>query len=121
MRALILAVPAILLLGACGGGDSAQNASATGEGLASDAVYVNDSTAIDAASGADANMAADVDLNFGNEDSGSGDNSTRPNRSRRTSGTSAPNDRDDTEPEGPVGNVTAPEDGAPETPEPTAN
>ena len=58
MRRLILI--AALGLAACGGNESANNAAVTEEATAADIGPVNDATAIDAATGEAANMAADV-------------------------------------------------------------
>lgn len=61
MRALICIGLAALTLGACGGGDSAENRAATEQNVTSEIAATNDVTAIDAATGQAANMAADVD------------------------------------------------------------
>ena len=61
MRAVILAGVAALFLASCGGNDTAQEGSADEENVASEVVATNDVTAIDAATGEAANMAADVD------------------------------------------------------------
>ena len=66
MRALILALCATLTVSGCGKQETGNTASVDEEFTAED-VITNDATAIDAAMGADANMAADVDLNFGIE------------------------------------------------------
>ena len=66
MRTLILI--AALGLAACGGNDTANNAAVTDELTANDIGPVNDATAIDAATGEAANMAADVDYTFNEED-----------------------------------------------------
>ena len=66
MRRLILIAVIAIGLGACGKGaqDTAdQNA---GENLTAESIVSNDVTAIDAVTGDAANMAADVDMNYGN-------------------------------------------------------
>src|SRR4051812_24235700 len=60
MRLKFLAAGAALALAACGSGDRADNTVNIGENLFSDSETSNDVTAIDAVTGADANMAADV-------------------------------------------------------------
>jgi hypothetical protein len=60
MRLKFLAAGAALALAACGSGDRADNSVNIGENLFSDSETSNDVTAIDAVTGADANMAADV-------------------------------------------------------------
>jgi hypothetical protein len=85
MRALLIPVLA-LVLAACGKGDQAANNQNVADSLTSDSIVSNDVTAIDAVTGDAANMAADVDMNFGNlepkgNDSGaSKDESSRPER-----------------------------------------
>jgi hypothetical protein len=61
MRAVILAGVAALFLASCGANDTAQEGGAGEENVASEVVATNDVTAIDAATGEAANMAADVD------------------------------------------------------------
>ena len=61
MRAVILAGVAALALASCGGNDTTQEGAAGEENVASEVVSTNDVTAIDAATGEAANMAADVD------------------------------------------------------------
>ena len=65
MRQLILT--AALALAACGGNETANNAAVTEELSADDIGPVNDATAIDAATGEAANMAADVNYSFNEE------------------------------------------------------
>lgn len=84
MRALILIAGAALLLSSCGSDDTAADTSNVDTNLAADDVIVNDTTAIDAALGADANMAADVELNLPandseNESRAAGDNESAGN------------------------------------------
>ena len=84
MRALLIPVFA-LSLAACGKGDQAANNQNIADSLTADSIVSNDVTAIDAVTGDAANMAADVDMNFGNlEPKGSGnmsnDSSSKPDR-----------------------------------------
>ena len=65
MRTLILI--AALALAACGGNEPANNATAADEMSAADIGPVNDATAIDAATGEAANMAAEVNYTFNEE------------------------------------------------------
>jgi len=63
VRASILLGCAALLLGGCGGGNqSADNGDNAIENLTADVPPAGDTTAIDAATGADANMAADAEI-----------------------------------------------------------
>jgi hypothetical protein len=62
MRALILIAGAALALAACGKTDQAGNTANIDEVLAAENVAANDVTAIDAVTGEDSNMAADVAL-----------------------------------------------------------
>ena len=62
MRALILAAGASLAVAACGKDEAAQNAVAVAGNATAESIASNDTTAIDAATGEDANMAADVEL-----------------------------------------------------------
>jgi hypothetical protein len=66
MRILILI--ASLALASCGGDQTANNAAVTEEGDSAQVGPVNDITAIDAATGDAANMAADVDYSFNEAD-----------------------------------------------------
>ena len=63
---LILA--ALLSLSACGKNDQADNTQNIDENLSAESIVSNDVTAIDAVTGDAANMAADVDMNYGNLD-----------------------------------------------------
>lgn len=62
MRAIITMAGALLALGACNRGPVAENAVVSDEDLTSVAASSNDMTAIDAATGDDANMAADTNM-----------------------------------------------------------
>jgi hypothetical protein len=67
MRATILFAMA-LGLAACGNNGQADNNMNVDENLTAENIVSNDVTAIDAVTGDAANMAADVDTNFGNLD-----------------------------------------------------
>ena len=60
MRALILAAGAALVVSACNNDQPTANTVNVDEALAAQNVSANDTTSIDAATGEDANMAADV-------------------------------------------------------------
>ena len=60
-----LALAAALALSACGNKDQADNTINVDDSLTAENIVSNDVTAIDAVTGAAANMAADVDMNFG--------------------------------------------------------
>jgi hypothetical protein len=66
MRALILIAGAALALGGCGNNDQKDNSQNIDENLTAENIVSNDVTAIDAVTGDAANMAADVDMNYGN-------------------------------------------------------
>ena len=70
MRASLL-VAALLGLTACGGNDQTDNTQNVDENLSAESIVSNDVTAIDAVTGDAANMAADVDMNYGNLDDSS--------------------------------------------------
>ena len=67
MRVSLL-IAAVLVLFACGKNDQASTSQNLDQGLTADSIVSNDVTAIDAVTGDAANMAADVDMNFGNLD-----------------------------------------------------
>ena len=62
MRALILVAGASLAVAACNANESANNVTSVDEDLATQNIDANDTTAIDAATSDDANMAADVNF-----------------------------------------------------------
>ena len=66
MRGLIFVAFVALGLAACGKNTQTDNNQAAGENLTAESIVSNDVTAIDAVTGDAANMAADVDLNYGN-------------------------------------------------------
>ena len=110
---------AVFALAACTKEQAAQDVRQTDRELASDDLATNDLTAIDAASGADSNMAADIDVaNMAlNLDEDEGSTGNRGTASRR-SGPARPSESPSSAPnEGgaPAANETAPpqpEDGA---------
>ena len=66
MRALLLIAGAVLALAGCGRNSRNGDNQVAGENLTAESIVSNDVTAIDAVTGDAANMAADVDMNFGN-------------------------------------------------------
>jgi hypothetical protein len=100
MRALILVAVASLTISACGTKPGTDNAVTTSDNLAAEAIIANDTTAIDAATGDAANMAADVDYSANLTDSDTpgaakdGRTTTRP----RPAGTATANGDDEATP-----------------------
>jgi len=68
MRALLLIACATLALAGCGKNDQSGETQNAGDDLTAANIVSNDVTAIDAVTGDAANMAADVDRNFGSVD-----------------------------------------------------
>jgi hypothetical protein len=68
MRAPLLLLAATLALAGCKNNDAADATRNYDENLTAENIVSNDVTAIDAVTGDAANMAADVDLNYGNLD-----------------------------------------------------
>jgi hypothetical protein len=68
MRALILIAGAALALAGCKNNDQHDNTLNVDENLTAENIVSNDVTAIDAVTGDAANMAADVDTNYGSLD-----------------------------------------------------
>jgi len=110
---------AVVALAACNKEQAAQDVRQTDRELASDDLMSNDLTAIDAASGADSNMAADLDvanmvLNLDDEESSNGRGDSPSRRSGQPkAGETASNAA--SEAEAPASNETAapqPDDGA---------
>ena len=62
-----LRIAALLAVSACGKNAQVDNSVDPGEQMTADSIVANDVTAIDAVTGAAANMAADVDVNYGLE------------------------------------------------------
>jgi len=82
MRALILVAGAALTLGGCGNNDQADNTVNVDENLTAENIVSNDVTAIDAVTGAAANMAADINYmeaieNLGENVTGNGAAATK--------------------------------------------
>jgi hypothetical protein len=85
MRGLILVAFVALGLAACGKNAQTDNNQTPGENLTAESIVSNDVTAIDAVTGDAANMAADVDLNYGNlEMNGAGPISSEPAKTTST-------------------------------------
>jgi len=87
MRALILVACSALALAACRNSDQSDNVTNADQGLTAESIVSNDVTAIDAVTGADANMAADVNYlpepttgSGGNSATASPTTTTRPGR-----------------------------------------
>jgi hypothetical protein len=103
---------AVAALAACNKEPAAQDVRQTDRELASDDLMSNDLTAIDAASGADSNMAADIDvanmaLNLDDEDGSDGRRDSSSRRSGQAkAGETASNAA--SEAEAPASNETAP-------------
>jgi hypothetical protein len=89
MRALPL-IAATLVLAACGKNDQSGIAQNADDGLTAESIVSNDVTAIDAVTGDAANMAADVDMNFGNLDVGNSSTSNEVKPSKPAPGKPAP-------------------------------
>ena len=75
MRATLL-LAAALALAACSNNDQTDNTLNVDENLTAENIVSNDVTAIDAVTGDAANMAADVDMNFGNLEENAGEAAT---------------------------------------------
>ena len=113
MRRRILALAALLAASACGKEPAAQDARQADQALARDNLDSNDLTAIDAASGADSNMAADID--FTNMALNADDESAPANRAAPRQTSPAPGRSPQRDDSPPAANETAPpetEDGA---------
>ena len=81
MRLAVLALAAsALALSACGKKETTGNTSAVDQAVSAEDFATSDATAIDAALGADANMAADVDINFTGPDPDAGSGAATMNR-----------------------------------------
>ena len=75
MRATLL-LAAALALAACSNNDQTDTPLNVDENLTAENIVSNDVTAIDAVTGDAANMAADVDMNFGNLEENAGEAAT---------------------------------------------
>ena len=85
MRTLVLALTASsLALAACGKKEATGNTSALDQAVSAEDFTTNDATAIDAATGADANMAADVEFNVVDNAAENGDSPTSSSNSARS-------------------------------------
>ena len=99
MRRSISALFLLAALGGCGGGkDDAQDIREVDQQLAGDNLIDNDLTAIDAITGADANMAADVDPSTVTNVSEDDGNATTPRRTASRPAPSTSQDEPDDEP-----------------------
>ena len=78
MRGLILVAAAALSVAACKNNDQHDNTMNVDENLTAENIVSNDVTAIDAVTGDAANMAADVDMNYGNLDQNEAANASAP-------------------------------------------
>lgn len=92
MRALILLGVAATALSACGGDQTPRNTAASEANVTSQLAATNDTTAIDAATGEAANMAADV-VFMPEPDNASDGNVGAPSRARRAAATGASRSR----------------------------
>jgi len=98
MRSLIL-IAGALALAACGNNDQADKTQNADENLTAESIVSNDVTAIDAVTGDAANMAADVDMNYGNleeNQAGVTVNMPAPKPKTKPSGEPAPKPETDT-------------------------
>jgi hypothetical protein len=78
MRALLPLAAAMLALAACKNNDQTDKTQNFDENLAAENIVSNDVTAIDAVTGDAANMAADVDMNYGNLDANASEPEAKP-------------------------------------------
>ena len=79
MRALILLAGAALTVSACNNDQPTANTTNVDEDLAAQNISANDTTSIDAATGEDANMAADVNFTVNEADNLTGDENAADN------------------------------------------
>lgn len=86
----VLTVALALALASCGSSQQANNAAVSDESGAGDITAVNDTTAIDAATGEAANMAADVNYTFNEQTMNEPDNTTSPKAPTRSAKKNAP-------------------------------
>ena len=80
MRTLLLTAAAALTLAGCKNNDQIDKTQNTDENLSAESIVSNDVTAIDAVTSDAANMAADVDMNFGGLQQGAASNEAKPVR-----------------------------------------
>jgi hypothetical protein len=89
MRVLLL-IAAAAALASCGTNDQTENSQNIDENLTAENIVSNDVTAIDAVTGDAANMAADVDTNYGNLDENSPEPQAKPGVKKPSSDTTPP-------------------------------
>jgi hypothetical protein len=82
-------IAALLALSACNKGAQVDNSADGGDQLTADSIVSNDVTAIDAVTGAAANMAADVDVNYGLDASSNSSDTDREGGSIKKAATSS--------------------------------
>jgi len=93
MRALLLIAGTALALSGCNRSAQTDNNQVASDSLTAQNIVSNDVTAIDAVTGDAANMAADVDMNFGNlNEVGGNDIGTAPSRPTRSTAKGATNE-----------------------------
>ena len=81
MRAPLMILAGFIVLAGCKNNDMHDNSSNVDENLTAENIVSNDVTAIDAVTGDAANMAADVDMNYGNlDENGTAQPSNEPNK-----------------------------------------
>ena len=85
MRAMILATAAALTISACNNEQPVANTTNVDEDLAAQNISANDTTSIDAATGEDANMAADVNFTLNDADNLAGNDDSAGNASANNS------------------------------------
>ena len=113
MRALILIAGAALALAACRNNSQSDNTVNLDQGLTAENIASNDVTAIDAVTGADANMAADVNfVDFATDNASDSGNASserpRPSGTSRAKAASSNTSAPSSEPTGnAASNVTA--------------
>ena len=107
MRVFLLLAAAALSLAGCRNNDQTDNTANVDENLSAENIVSNDVTAIDAVTGEAANMAADVDVNFTNEQQLDNGTSTGAAPATRPAYPGAAQPRTAAPPAQPAGNTTA--------------
>jgi len=87
---LLPVIAVALALAACGNNDQTDKTQNYDENLTAENIVSNDVTAIDAVTGDAANMAADVDTNYGNLDENSPEPQAKPGVKKPSSDTTPP-------------------------------